>query len=67
LTFHSPVLPMRATAVAGIAVAFGLLALANLSPGPLAGVAQEPQVRAPIVAPAVRAPLALACADALNR
>jgi hypothetical protein len=53
LTFHSPVLPMRATAVAGIAVAFGLLALANLSPGPLAGVAQDPQLRAPIVAPAV--------------
>jgi hypothetical protein len=53
LTFHSPVLPMRATLVAAIAAALGLLALANLSPGPRAGVAQDPQLRAPIVAPAV--------------
>ena len=53
LTFHSRVLPMRATLVAAIAAALGLFALANLSPGPRADVARDPQLRAPIVAAAV--------------
>ena len=67
LTFHSPVLPMRATLVAAIAGALGFLALANLSPAPRLGVAQEPQLRVPTAAPVVRGPLALARGDSVNR
>jgi hypothetical protein len=50
LTFH-PVLPMRDAIVAAVATALGILAMANLtSVPPRAGVAQEPQLRAPIAA-----------------
>jgi hypothetical protein len=50
LTLH-PVLPMRAAIVAAAAAALGILALANLTSAPSrAGVAQEPQLRAPIAA-----------------
>ena len=50
LTLH-PMLPMRAAIVAAAATALGILALANLtSVPPHAGVAQEPQLRAPTAA-----------------
>ena len=70
-TFH-PVLPMRAGIVAGAAAALGLLALASLSPTaevprPRANVAQEPQFRVHIAAPAVRDPVVLAGDDSANR
>jgi len=53
--------------VAAIAAALGLLALASVSSEPRVGIAQEPQHRAPIAAPVVRGPLALARADNVNR
>ena len=69
--FH-PVLPMRAAVVAGAAAALGLLALASLpptaeAPRPRANVAQEPQFRVHIAAPAVRDPVVLAGDDSANR
>jgi hypothetical protein len=63
LTFHPPVLPMRAALVAAMAAALGILALASLSltgERPRASEAQEPQFRAHIAAPAMRDPVALA-------
>jgi hypothetical protein len=67
-----PVLPMRATVVAAMAAALGILALASLSPTaevprPRANVAQEPQFRAHIAAPAVRDPVVLAGDDSATR
>ena len=61
LTSH-PVLPTRAFLVVGAAAALALLALANLSISapPIARVDQAPSVRAPIAAPVLRDPLALA-------
>jgi hypothetical protein len=61
LTFHR-VLPMRAVLVAGAAAALGLLALANLSATapPIARLDKALSVRAPIAAPVLRDPLALA-------
>ena len=69
--FH-PVLPMRAALVAAAAAALALLALASLSPTvevprPRASVAQEPQFRVHIAAPAVRDPVVLAGDDSANR
>ena len=50
LTPH-PLLPMRATIVAAAATALGIMAMANLSPvPPRAGVAQKPQLSAPLAA-----------------
>ena len=67
LTLH-PMLPMRAAIVAAVAAALGILALANLtSAPPNAGVAQEPQFRVHIAAPAVRDPVVLAGDDSANR
>jgi hypothetical protein len=70
LTFH-PVLPMRAAIVAAAATALGILALANLtSVPPRAGVAQEPQLRAPIAASVAYSRDSLAVlsrADSLDR
>jgi hypothetical protein len=61
LTFHR-VLPMRAALVASAAAALGLLALANLSATapPIARLDKARSVRAPIAAPVLRDPLALA-------
>jgi hypothetical protein len=60
-TFH-PVLPMRAALVAGAAAALALVALANLptSPPPSASADKAVLVRAPIMSPVARDPLALA-------
>jgi hypothetical protein len=58
LTFRS-VLSMRAAFVAVVAAAFGLLALANLSASPTSSAGKALSVRAPIISPVARDPLAL--------
>jgi hypothetical protein len=56
------VLPMRAALVAGVGAALGLLALANLSTSapPIARADKALTVHAPIAAPVLRDPVALA-------
>lgn len=71
LCAHStPVLPMRAAFVAGLAATLGLLALASLPPTadwPRRDVVQAQLFPAPDAAPVGREPLALAQADNLTR
>ena len=57
-----PAFPFRAGLVAGAGAALALLALANLSTSapPSPSVDRTPSVRAPMVAPVARDPLALA-------
>jgi hypothetical protein len=67
----SPMLPMRAAIVAAAATTLGILALANLtSVQQRAGVAQQPQLRAPIAASVAYSRDSLAVllrADSLDR